>query len=146
MADKSQSILDSIRDARKALGINDSSATSGGGDGGGDSGETNSHPHDTTNSHPRDTGNDAAANSINNNNYHRSKTKASGSDYTDRSRPCVRGWCRVRGPHNNGAVADCRYWCHDPNCVQARTKHMRLYEDNVTPGQTPCKTLSEPRA
>ena len=78
-------------------------------------------------------------------NHNKPKPKTSDSDYTDKSRPCLRRRCRVAEAHNNGAVPDCQYWCRDPNCAQARTKHMRLYKDKAKPGQTPCTVLSTPQ-
>jgi hypothetical protein len=136
VANESQQALDSLKDASRALGSNDGNAgadTSG--SGGGGAGKARDFA--------RGAGSGNAANPTKTNNA--PKAKASGSDYTDRSRPCVRRRCRVVEPHNNGAVAECQFWCRDPNCAQARTKHMRLYKDKAKPGQTPCTTLSTPQ-
>jgi hypothetical protein len=150
VADESQQILDSLKDARRAIGASNGGDDDGGGGdgaeqprdhprGAGNDTTTGNNNNDNNNKyhHPRGTGNDVAANTTTNNNNNKHKTQAD-ADFTDMSRPCLRTRCRVSEPHNNGGVAECQYWCRDPSCAQARTRHMRLYEGHAGPGQTPC--------
>jgi hypothetical protein len=139
VADESQRIMDSLQDARSALST---SETGGGGGGGGGSGGSGGSGGGSARAQSRS---NATTSSNDSGNHVKSKHKASDDDYTDKTRPCLRRRCRVTEPHNNGAVPECQFWCRDPNCAQARSKHMRLYKDKAKPGQTPCTALSTPQ-
>ena len=134
VADESQQIMDSLEDARSALSTSEGIGGDGGGGGGGGGGSGGGNARTQSRS-----------TTTMSSNHNKPKPKASDSDYTDKSRPCLRRRCRVAEAHNNGAVPECQYWCRDPNCAQARTKHMRLYKDKAKPGQTPCTALSTPQ-